>query len=180
MPSRLSLSLALALALVLALSACAKQDEPAAADAAPAGESAPAAMAATPADSAPADTAGVKLTMDKVDRFLAATRQLAAVEQADASLDSAMNASTEDTAAYAARLEATPALRHAIARAGLSAREYAQTSEALVATLMAIGAQEAGALKDLPAELDPQHIDFVRTHRAELEQKLQAAGALGG
>ena len=169
MPSRLSLSLALA----IALSACAGQDAPAATAAAPASATAPAATAA-------ARTDGFELDMARVDRFLAATRQLAAAKRADSTLDSAMNASTEDTAAYIARLESTPALREAIARGGMTTREYAQTSEALVATLMALGAQEAGLLKDLPAELAPQHLDFVRAHRAELERKLQAADAAEG
>ena len=166
MPPRLSLSLALA----LALSACAGQDAPADTAAAPAAATAAAA----------ASTGDFELDMAKVDRFVAATRQLAAAERADSTLDSAMNASTEDTAAYIARLESTPALREAITRGGMTTREYAQTSEALVATLMALGAQEAGLLKDLPAELAPQHLDFVRAHRAELERKLQAADAAEG
>ncbi len=163
MPPRLSLSLALA----LALSACAGQD-------------APAATATAPAATAAASTDEFELDMARVDRFLAATRQLAAAERADSTLDSAMNASTEDTAAYIARLESTPALREAITRGGMTTREYAQTSEALVATLMALGAQEAGLLKDPPAELAPRHLDFVRAHRAELERKLQATDAAEG
>ena len=168
--------LPLSLAVLLALSACAKQETPAT-DAPAAATPAPAAAVAK-ADNA-AD-AGFELTMAKVDGFLAASKNLAAVEQADASLDSAMNASTEDGAAYAARLEASPKLREAIEQAGLSTRDYALTTESLFATLMAVGAQEAGMLKDIPAGIDPRHVEFVKANRAELERKLKGAGALEG
>jgi hypothetical protein len=150
--------------LVLALAACSK----------PAPTTDAAAPAAT-VSQAPAEDADVELTMDKVEAWIAASKNLAAAEQADASLDSAMNASEEDGVQYAARLESTPKLRAAIEQAGMSARDYALVSESLVASLMAVGAVEAGALKEIPEGMNPKHIEFVRAHRAEIETMMQQA-----
>ena len=43
---------------------------------------------------------------------------------------------------------------------------------------MAVGAVDAGLLKEIPAEINPQHVEFVKQHRAELEKKMQG-GAEG-
>ena len=50
------------------------------------------------------------------------------------SLDPAMNISEENDAQYVARLEASPAMKAAIESAGMSVRDYAYTSQSLVAT----------------------------------------------
>ncbi|MCC8363977.1 hypothetical protein LK996_12935 [Lysobacter sp. A6] len=172
--------LSLSFAMTIALAACAKTETPAAdATASNATAAAPAAPTAPVAPEAPAAPAGdIELTMAKVDAWLAASKNLAIAEQSDASLDSAMNASEEDSAKYAARLEATPKLREAIEEAGMSTRDYALTSEALVSTLMAVGAVDAGLVKEIPAEIHPQHVEFVKAHRAEIEKKMQG-GAEG-
>lgn len=163
--------LPLSFALAIALAACAKPadvDTPAAA--------VETARAATVAQAAPvADTeAGFELTMDKVDAFLAAAKNLAAVEQADASLDAAMNAS-ETAAQFAARLEASPKMRDAIEAADMSVEDYALTNESLVAALMAVGAHEAGMLEAIPAGIPAQHVEFVKANKAELEKKMIGA-----
>jgi hypothetical protein len=175
---RVSKSL-LSLSLIVALAACTKPADPApAADAAAPQATTSAAPAASTVAQAPADTGessdGYVLTMDNVDAMLAAQKHLAAAEQADPSLDSAMNASEEDGAQYAARLEATPALRDAIAKAGMTTRDYAMTSESLIAAMMTQGAIEAGQLKDIPDGIDPQTVEFVREHKAELDAKFKA------
>lgn len=164
--------LPLSAALLLALTAC---NKPADTTTAPAAPAASVALpdAATVSQAAPAaeTDADFELTMDKVDAFLAASKNLAAVEQADPSIDSAMNAS-ETAAGFAARLEATPKIRAAIDAAGMSVHDYALTNEALVASLMAVGAQEAGMLEEIPAEIPTQHIEFVKAHKAELEKRM--------
>lgn len=170
--------LPLSAVLVLALAACNKP-APTTDAAAPASTVAPAATVepapAATVSQASAEDAGVELTMDKVEAWIAASKNLAAAEQADASLDSAMNASEEDSVQYASRLESTPKLRAAIEQAGMSARDYALVSESLVASLMAVGAVEAGALKEIPEGMNPRHIEFVRAHRAEIETMMQQA-----
>jgi len=175
--------LPLSLALVVALAACNKPaDTTPATDAAPAATVAPASVstaAEVPATDAGASMDGFELTMANVDAWMAAQPHLAAAQIADPSLDSAMNVSEEDGAQYAARLEATPALRDAIAKAGMSTHDFAMTGEALIATMMAVGALESGALETLPEGLDPQYVEFYRAHKAEIESKMQALQAQG-
>jgi hypothetical protein len=114
------------------------------------------------------------LTRANVDAFFDAQPLLAAASDADPSLDPAMDLSEEDADQFAARLQATPALRDAIARAGLSTRDYARTSEQLLGALMAQGALDAGLLQELPEGVSRRNVDFVRTHKAQIEARLQS------
>ena len=178
----LPLSLAVA---VLALAACNKPADsmspPAASTASPAATVAPAAAATVsqaPADAGSIDT--FDLTMDNVDKMLRAQVALGAATKADPSLDPAMNISEENDAQFVARLESTPALKAAIESAGMSVRDYAYTSQSLVATMMAVGAVQAGQLKDIPEGVNPRNVEFMKAHQAEIEQKMRALGAQEG
>jgi len=171
----LPLSLAVA---VLALAAC---NKPADSISPPAVTVAPAAAATVsqaPADAGSIDT--FDLTMDNVDRMLRAQVALGAATKADPSLDPAMNISEENDAQFVARLESTPALKAAIESAGMSVRDYAYTSQSLVATMMAVGAVQAGQLKDIPEGVNPRNVEFMKAHQAEIEQKMRALGAQEG
>lgn len=114
------------------------------------------------------------LTRSRVAAFFDAQPLLAAAVDADPSLDPAMDLSEEDAAAFAARLQASPALRDAIARAGLSTRDYARTSEQLLGALMAQGALDTGLLQELPEGVSRRDVDFVRTHRAEIDARMRS------
>ncbi len=181
--ARLTLPL---LALALALAACNGQDAPAT-DAAtastPAAESPATAAGPETQEAAPAaDTAGFELTMDGVDRWLAATRNIAGLVKQDPALEdaTAMDAS-EGTDAYVARLDSLPKVVAAIRDAGLSTRDYAMTSEAVTGALFAVGMLEAGAIKELPPELkDNQHVRFVQEHKDEIGAKIKAMQADAG
>lgn len=164
------------LALVSLLAACAQSEAPAATTAASAASSAPAQAAAAAGELSATNHV---LTTANVDAFFAIQRNFAVAIQADPELDPAMNISEEDTATYAARLEATPALRAAITQQGISVREYAMTSEALLGALMAQGALDAGLLQELPEGLNPQHVEFVRTNKARIEAMARSIGDLG-
>ena len=147
--------LPLSVALVLALAACNK----------------PADTANAPAEAGSIDT--YDLTMENVHAMMKAQVALAAAEKADPTLDAAMNISEENDAQYVARLESTPAIRAAIQAAGMSVHDYAYTAQSLVATMMAVGAVEAGQLKDIPEGVNPRNVEFVKTHKAELEKMMQ-------
>jgi hypothetical protein len=171
--------LPLSLALVIALAACAKPaDTTPAQDAAPIATAvaAPAAtVAAAPASESDAGSIDTfDLTMDNVERMMAAQVALGAAVKADPSLDPAMNISEENDAQYVARLESTPALRAAIEKSGMSVRDYAYTSQSLVATMMAVGAVQAGQLKEIPEGVNPRNVEFVKAHSAEIEAKMKA------
>lgn len=160
------------LALATVLVACTQSEAPAATQAASASG-----FATTAVESAESfDANRHVLTKVQVDAFFAVQRNFAAAIAADPSLDPAIDVSEEDGAAYAARMDATPALREAITSAGISVRNYAMTSEALLNALMAQGALDAGLLRDLPDGVSPQHLEFVRTHKADIEAQLQDLG----
>ncbi|NUS61217.1 MAG: hypothetical protein HOQ01_09745 [Lysobacter sp.] len=177
----LPLSLAVA---VLALSACNKPADttatPAPSPVAPAATVAPAPVATVAQASANAGSIDTfDLTMDNVDAMLRAQVALGAATKADPSLDPAMNISEENDAQYVARLEASPALKQAIEGAGISVHDYAYTSQSLVATMMAVGAVDAGQLKAIPDGVNPRNVEFVRAHGAEIEKKMRALGGEG-
>jgi hypothetical protein len=179
-----------AIALALALSACSGEPAPAGADAATQPGTADATPAAggpstdadAPAEAASAarsgadDIASFELSMDRVDRWIDATGRLGKLNQADPSLEdvTAQDAS-EPRDAYIARLEAHPQVAAAIAAAGMTPAEYALTTESLVASVFAIGMLDAGAIKELPAELKgTQPVAFVQAHKDEITRKMQA------
>ncbi|HVI25947.1 MAG TPA: hypothetical protein VM576_07110 [Xanthomonadaceae bacterium] len=172
--------------LALALAACNGQDAPStdpAAATTPAVEAPAAAAETEQKEAAPAsDTASFELTMDGVDRWLEATRNIADLVKQDPALEdaTAMDAS-ESTDAYVARLDSLPKVVAAIDEAGLSTRDYAMTSEAVTGALFAVGMLEAGAIKELPPELkDNQHVRFVQEHKDEIGAKIKAMQADAG
>ena len=176
--------LPLSFALVLVLAACTKPADTAApaspstaatpATTTPAPEPSPAQPAAASASVGSIDT--FELTMANVDAWMHAQKALGEAVKKDPSLDPAMNISEENDAQYVARLEASPAMKAAIESAGMSVRDYAYTSQSLVATLMAVGAVEAGQLKEIPEGINQRNVDFVKAHRAEIEAKMKAMG----
>ena len=178
-----SIPLALAVA-VLALAACkpaAQTDNAAPSTAAAPATAAPAAPT-TVAQSPAADAGSIdtfELTMDNVEKMLQAQVAIAAAAKADPSLDPAMNLSEENDAQYVARLEATPALKAAIEKSGMSVHDYAYTAQSLIATMMAVGAVEAGQLKAIPEGVNPRNVEFVKANGKAIEAKMQALGAQG-
>lgn len=170
-------SLTLAVLVVVSVAACNKP----AADAPAAPAASTVAPPAAPATVAAAQTQGdidtFDLTMDNVDRMLKAQVAIGAAAKADPTLDPAMNISEENDAQYVARLEATPALKHAIESAGMSVHDYAYTAQSLVGTMMAVGAVEAGQLKEIPEGVNPRNAEFIKAHGAEIQKKMEALGA---
>lgn len=164
------------LALVLSLVACSQPT-----DSAPAAvrsdEAAASAKTDTTQSASPSSSSEYLLTMASVEAFFAAQPRLAAAVEADPSLDPAMDASEEDAGAFARRLEAAPALREAITGSGISVHDYARTSEQLMGALLAQGALDAGLLTELPDGISTRNVEFVRTHKAEIQAM---AGATQG
>lgn len=134
---------------------------------------------ATPDSQASSDQ--LVLTMDKVTAYFKAQQAIGLAATGDPSLgDMAMNVSQEDSAQYAARLEANAKVRSIIAEAGLSPREFSFTGETLITALMAQGALEAGQLDAIPEGIDPASVEFVKQHKGEIESLMQSMQAAGG
>jgi len=175
----------LSLSLVAMLAACNAPSNPshdtAAAPGSPSAEAsaAPTTAPAIPAAAATPAAIHFTLTMDKVDRYLAAIRDLGELAQKNPALEdvTAMNASEENEAQYAARLRANPQVAAALAKAGLTPEDFARTGQALAAGMMTAGALESGALKKIPDGIDPQYVAFAQQNKAALAQQLKAAAA---
>ncbi len=175
------------LALLLAV-ACSNKD------AAPAAEGGAAPAASTPAAAQAegdlADVASYKLTMDKVDRLFAAQRAMAVRAQAlspaeRAALDSAgANDDSDDQSldGIAAKIERTPPMAAAVREAGLSPREFATITMAMLQSAMAGGVLQMrpkdnadSLVREMKANMD--NVRFMREHEAEIKQKQEALAA---
>ena len=188
-PQMSPLSLA-SLALVAALAACAKGES----GNAEAGDSASAAAAAAPAagtTNAEADLADLsryELSMDKVDRYYNAQRNVfrkakdmspAEREALAKSQQTGNDANLDD---MVRNVEQSPVMRDAVREAGLSAREYVMVSMALMQSMMASSVLQmrpndnqdslARAMK-----VNPENLKFIKEHQAELTQKQKAMEA---
>ena len=176
--------IAIPAALLLTLAGCAGGDS--------AGDTATAGGAAAPAQASSADAdlrdvGSYELTMDKVDKYLAATRNMALAakdltpEQRERLTGSGnANASLDD---WAAQLEREPIARDAIRRARMSTREFA------VASMAYLQAGMANAILEMRPDIknadsiaremkaNPANVRFVRDNKAALEAKFKALEA---
>lgn len=170
---------------LLALSACSKDKtaDTAATTATP--ESPAAASPATDRDLA--DVTQYKLSMDKIDKYLQAQRNVAtkaasltpeqrAALEAKGENESNPNASIDE---MVKRIEAEPMMVAAIKDAGLSAREFTVITFSMMQTGMA-----AAVLKMRPndnqdsliraMQANPDNVKFYNEHEAEITQKMKA------
>jgi hypothetical protein len=178
-------------AILLATAACGPADDAARSDAggaAPAGEAGAAAPASSGDDLA--DVTSYRLTMDKLDKFYAAQRNLALKAKAMSPEErEAMRRDDSDEASGSGslddlvrRIESVPQMRDAIRDAGLSPREYAVLTMSLLQSGMA-----ASVIKMRPKD-DPdslaremqaniENVRFVQEHEAELTRRQKALEA---
>ena len=166
----------LPLSLALLLPACNQPPADATAPAATATADVENAVESKDASAASGDetaASGFVLTMDKVDAYYATILNIAKAAQADPTMeDIGVQESGEPLEKYAARVDADPRARALLTSGGLSVLEFAQVNEGLMAGMMTAAAMESGALKAIPDGIDPQVVEFARTHKAELEAKL--------
>ena len=169
-------------ALALALGACSKNepaDTAAAPTAAPAAATAdaPAAAAVAAVADEISDMSGeIALTGARMARYYVALDKLATLQKQNPELEELAMDANESTEQFVARIEREPRIAAALAASGMSALEYARTSEALVSSLFAQGMMEAGLTKELPPDANKANIEFVKAHQAEIEAKMKAAG----
>ena len=90
-------------------------------------------------------------------------------------------ADSKELASYRLTMEKSPQAMAALAKAGLTPREYTKYFVASLMAGMVAGFQKAGTIKDLPKELKeihPDNIKFILEHEAELtamQKELQGA-----
>ena len=173
-------------ALILALTGCGGADS--ARDTTAAGGAATA--QASSADADLRDVSQYELTMEKMDKYVAAMRNMALAakdltpdqrERLKASGGADANTASLDD--YAAQLEREPVSRDAIRRAGLSTREFAVASMAYLQAGMADAVlQMRSDIKNADSiaremKANPANVRFVRDNRAALDAKFKALAA---
>lgn len=148
---------------------------------------APAAAQGSSADADLRDVSQYELTMDKMDKYFAATRNMAVAmkdmtpEQRERIKASGDAGATLDD--YAAQLEREPVARDAIKRAGLSTREFALLTMAYLQAGMAEAVlQMRPDIKNADSiahemKANPANIRFVRDNKTALETKFKALEA---
>jgi hypothetical protein len=176
-----------ALVLVTALAACDKKEGAATSGSAASSAAAPAAASA---NAELADVQSYRLSMDKIDKMLAAQRILAAKAKAmtpaereamEARDESASDAN-ESLDDMARKIDSEPMLRDAIREAGLSSREYVLITMSMMQTGMADGVlkmrpkdNQDSLIREMKANAD--NIKFYREHQAEITAKSKAIEA---
>lgn len=147
----------------------------AATDAAPASSDAP--SVASGAEPSANDISNYKLDMDKMRKFAAANKNLAAIakEGGEEEFD-VTGGGNQSTAQTIARLESHPAAKRALSQAGLSARDYVWITAAWIQAAMTQGILETTPGAKVPAGQNMQNVDFLKANKAELEAMMQSMG----
>jgi hypothetical protein len=94
-------------------------------------------------------------------------------DQAEEELDDADQSLEE----MVARMDAVPEIRRSVHQAGLSTRDYVMIGFVIFQAMMADQILEMNPQADPPKNLNPANLDFVRTHKAEVQQSFQAVQA---
>lgn len=174
-----SFRFALGLAVITALAGCSQDAPDTEADTA---ATAPAAQPAAPtlAATADADASSQVLTMEQVDRYIAASAALAKATASDPSLDDVVSVdlSEETQAQHAADMAGHPKVAALLAQAGTTPAEYARLVQLVPAGFFAWGMMDSGQLKDVPEGVDPALIEFMKAHGREIAGKMKSAGLI--
>lgn len=173
---------------LVTFSACSKSDSPASSDAT--GNAGTPAAATSQVESDLADITKYRLSMDKIDKYMAAQKNLAAkaasMTPAQRAAMEARNEGSGDPNAslddMAKRIESEPIMASAIKDAGLSPREFAMITISMMQTGMA-----AAVLKMRPNDnkdsliremkANPDNIKFYTENEAEITRKSKALEA---
>jgi hypothetical protein len=168
----------------IALMACSKDKAPAAGTTGDSG-----AVAALPADAAPPvtgeptanDISNYKLDMDKMRKFAAAMKGFKSLGKQDSmALEAAGSENNESTAQTIARLERSPVAVRVLREAGLTPRDYVWITAAWLQAAMTQGVLESSKDAKLPAGQNPQNIEFLKAHKAEMDALGRDLGMSGG
>lgn len=116
-----------------------------------------------------------KLTMPRLRQLVQGGRNLAALQARRPELRDSMRISSMDPNAVYERLNAVPAAREAVTSAGLSPREYAIATAALIQSAMVYELRKAG--RELPpqAQVNEDNVRFVGEHWDEIQTMMRSA-----
>ncbi len=124
-----------------------------------------------------------RLSMDKVDKFAAASQSLVALSKSNPAMRSAMQSGTgAKTLDEGAKVMESkyPEAAAAIQKAGMSVREFFLTSVTLMTTTLAVGLKKQGqTLDQLPGTVSPENLAFVEQNYPKIEKLLNGLSRTG-
>lgn len=116
--------------------------------------------------------ADIELLNKKAELTGAEQERLAALEEEKERLEesSELNlGSATSLDEMEASVKKMPVVANALARAGLSPREYGTFMMAMIQASMVAGFKKAGMIKEVPRDVNPDNVKFVEEHEAELK-----------
>lgn len=180
--------------LLVLSTACARKD--AATDSATASTNTSTGTSAAPASSASAMTQaqkedlhdairGYQLTEDNVDKVIAATQKMHALEKSNPQLAAAMQrehgaGDAKSVDEVASRMDAMPPVKAILSSAGISARDYVLTTFTLMEAGAAYQIQKAGKLppnSELAKDVSPANLAYIGSHQAQLRALEKSDGS---
>jgi len=157
------------LAVMVLITACSSGDSRGKASADSSATASPA-SAATTREPTANDIADYRLDMDKMQKYSRAMRGFAALAKTDSAAAQAMGThANETTARTIARIESSPAAMRVLRETGLTAKDFVWITAAWLQAAMTQAVLESSPQSKLPAGQNPQNVEFLRAHRAELE-----------
>ena len=116
-----------------------------------------------------------ELSMPKLRQLVQGGRNLAALQARRPELRDSMRISSMDPNAVYDRLNSVPDAREAIASAGLSPREYAVATAALLQAAMVYQMQKAGRELPAQAQVNEANVRFVGENWEEIQTLMRSA-----
>jgi len=155
--------------------ACSTGDSSSSAPADSAAPSTQSAATATTREPTANDIADYKLDMDKMRKYSAAMKGFASLAKTDSAAAEAMGThANETTAQTIARIESSPAAMRVLRDVGLTAKDFVWITAAWLQAAMTQAVLESSPQSKLPEGQNPQNVEFLRAHRAELEAMTKA------
>jgi hypothetical protein len=109
-----------------------------------------------------------RLTTESLDKFLRTRAQLAPLEQA-ANTAGPLHAATRDEAV--ALLDANVDVRQILSKIGWTARDYVNTWDAVVKTVVVMKLMDSGDLTETPTGTTQANIEFIRGLTTDLSSR---------
>ena len=102
----------------------------------------------------------------------------AEIREAEEAEDGSEDTKDQSLTTMAQRMAADPGIAGALKRAGLAPREAATMQLAFFQGAFAVGLLEAGTIKEIPKDVNPDNVKFLQANRAEIKA-LTALGRQG-
>ena len=170
-----------ALLTFIALAACSSKDTPPAASDSAAVAATPEASSSMAGEPTPNEISNYKLDMDKMRKYAAAMKGFQSLGKQDSmALEAVGSSSNESTAQTIVRIESSPIAMRVLRDADLSAKDYVWITAAWLQAAMTQGILETSKEARLPEGQNPQNIEFLKAHKAELDAITKEMGMDSG